>query len=98
MSQAGIPAQMGGKLPIGGQVSRQGEWTKSIAVGSRPYVERVKELLGFRAKGREVGDGAERCQLREPAARYSRLFEIKNDDIGPENTFDRRISTTSSGA
>ena len=33
---------------------RQEEWTASIAVGSRSFIEKVKALLGFRAKGREV--------------------------------------------
>jgi putative transposase len=42
----------------GGQISRQEEWTQSIAVGSRPFVDNVKELLGFRAKSREIGGGA----------------------------------------
>ena len=77
-----------------GQICRQEEWTESIAVGSRPFVERVKELLGFRAKDREIADGAEVCQLREPATRYSRLFEIKNDDMGSENTFAWKTNTT----
>jgi putative transposase len=74
------------------QTSRQEEWTQSIAVGSRPFVERVKELLGFRAKGREVADGAEGYQLRQPLPRYSGLFDSKNDDIGPENTFSWSIT------
>ena len=33
---------------------RQDEWTGSIAVGSRSFIENVKALLGFRAKGREI--------------------------------------------
>jgi len=69
------------------QTSRQEEWTQSIAVGSRPFVERVKELLGFRAKGREVAGGAHGYQLRESLARYNGLFNSKNDDIVPMNTF-----------
>jgi len=34
-----------------GENARKEEWTVSIAVGSRPFVEKVKALLGFRAKG-----------------------------------------------
>ncbi len=30
------------------------EWTGSIAVGNRTFAEKVKELLGFRAKGRKI--------------------------------------------
>ncbi len=50
-------------------------------------VEKVKMLLGFRAKGRDVIEGSEAFQLREEAADYRALFEAENDDIGPENTF-----------
>jgi putative transposase len=70
-----------------GQPTRREGWTQSIAVGSRPYVERVKELLGFRAKGREVAEGEEGYQLREALPRYGDAFDIKNDDMGSGNTF-----------
>jgi putative transposase len=70
-----------------GERGRREEWTDSIAVGSVPFVEKVKALLGFRAKGREVTDGGDGFQLREEAADYMALFEGENDDIGPKNTF-----------
>ena len=67
---------------------RQDEWTASIAVGGRSFIENVKALLGFRAKGREVrqGGGAG-YQLREGAAQYKALFRAEKDDIDPENTY-----------
>jgi len=37
-----------------GKKGRQGEWTNSIAVGSRAFTERVKSPLGFKAKGRDI--------------------------------------------
>jgi len=40
-----------------GEKIRQDEWISSIAVGSRSFVEHVKALLGFRAKGRDVIGG-----------------------------------------
>ena len=70
-----------------GEKARKEEWTGSIAVGSRPFVEKVKTLLGFRAKGREVIEGAEGYQVREGAALYSALFGAEKEDIGPENTY-----------
>ena len=70
-----------------GERARRKEWTDSIAVGSAPFVEQVKALLGFRAKGREVTEGGEGFQLREEAADYRALFEAESDDIGPKNTF-----------
>lgn len=67
--------------------TRQGEWTGSVAVGSKPFVEKVKELLGFRAKGRDVVGSSEGYQLREGAAHYKTLFGAEKDDIGLENTY-----------
>jgi len=34
-----------------GEKARREEWTDSIAVGSVPFVEKVKALLGFGRKG-----------------------------------------------
>ena len=65
---------------------RQGEWTGSVAVGSKPFIESVRESLGFRAKGRDVIKSGEGCQLRESPAPYKVLFEAENEDIDPENT------------
>jgi len=70
-----------------GEKIRQEEWTSSIAVGSRSFVEHVKALLGFRAKGRDVIGGSEGYQLRERSAPYKALFGVENDDIGLENTY-----------
>jgi putative transposase len=47
---------------------RQDEWTDSIAVGSKPFIEKVKSLLGFKAKRRDAIEGEEGYHLRkEPA-------------------------------
>jgi len=56
-------------------------------VGSRSFVEHVKALLGFRAKGRDVIGGNEGYQLREGSAPYKALFGAENDDRGVENTY-----------
>lgn len=66
---------------------RQGEWTDSIAVGSRAFTERVKSLLGFKAKGRDIIEGEEGYHLREEAAPYMALLDTEKGDIGPENTY-----------
>ncbi|MCG6535228.1 MAG: hypothetical protein L7F78_11155 [Syntrophales bacterium LBB04] len=47
----------------------------------------MKTLLGIRAKGRDIIEGAGGYQLREEAAPYKPLFEAKKDDIGYENTY-----------
>jgi REP element-mobilizing transposase RayT len=70
-----------------GEKARKDEWTGSIAVGSRPFVEKVKALLGFRAKGREVIEGAEGYLVRERPASYNALFGAEKEEIGAENTY-----------
>ena len=66
---------------------RQDEWTGSIAVGRRSFIDKVKALLGFRAKGRKVEGVEKGYQLREGPARYDALFEAENAYMGPENTY-----------
>ena len=70
-----------------GERIRQEEWSSSIAVGSRVFIENVKSLLGFRAKGRDVIEGNEGYQLRERYVPYRALFGGENNDIGLENTY-----------
>ena len=69
-----------------GEKSRKAEWTDSIVVGSKPFVEKVKALLGFRAIGRDVIQGAEGYQIREEAASYKAHFGAEKGNIGIRNT------------
>ncbi|UCD81495.1 MAG: transposase, partial [Desulfobacterales bacterium] len=69
-----------------GAKGRQDEWTGSIAVGSRSFIESVKASLGFRAKGRDVIESGEGYQLRESPTPYKAFFAAENEDIGLENT------------
>ena len=59
--------------------SREAKWTQSIAVGSDTFVEKVKNTLGFRARGRKAHHVGETFELREMPAAYetanSRTFE-----------------------
>ena len=74
-------------LGDGEKAPRQEEWTGSIAVGSRAFVDKIKVLLGFRAKGREVIEAGEGYQVRESPASYNALFGAEKEDIGPENGY-----------
>jgi len=56
-------------------------------VRGRTFVDTVKALLGFKAKGRNIIESGEGYQLREGGVRYKALFEGEKDDIGPENSF-----------
>jgi putative transposase len=66
---------------------RQDEWTDSIAVGSKVFIENVKAQLGFRAKGRDVKEADEGYQLRENLSSYKALFGVENEDIDLKNTY-----------
>jgi putative transposase len=76
-----------------GEKARRDEWTDSIAVGSRSFVEQVKALLGIRAKGREIIRGDEGYQVREGPVTYNALFGAEKDDIGHENTYFWKVNT-----
>jgi len=69
-----------------GKNTRDDKWTKSIAVGSREFIERVKSLMGILAIGRKSIEAGESCQLREPSVPYGDHFGAKKGDICPENT------------
>jgi len=70
---------------LGNNAKRQDEWSDSTAVGSERFVEKMKELLGFRARGRNVMEQGEGYHLREGAAPYSNVFKAEKNDIGIEN-------------
>jgi len=57
--------------------SRDDKWSKSIAVDSKGFVEKVKFLLGAMAKGRKSLKAAEGYQLRDPSAPYNAYFAIR---------------------
>jgi len=76
-----------------GKKERQGEWTDSIAVGSKGFIETVKSRLGFKAKGRDIVKGEQGCHLREEIAPYMPFFEAKKDDIATGNTYSWVINT-----
>ncbi len=68
-------------------------FTYLTGVGSKPFIEKVKSLLGFKAKGRDVIKGGEGYNLREEAAPYMDHFRAEKDDIGPENAYFGDVNT-----
>ena len=66
---------------------RDEKWTRSIAVGSRGFVDRVKSTLGVQALGRKTIESGESHQLREPSIPYVAHFGVKKSDIGSKNTY-----------
>ena len=67
--------------------TRDDKWSKSIAVGNRSFIERIKSLMGVLAIGRKNIKVRDSYQLREPAAVYNAHFKGKKDDIGLINTW-----------
>ena len=65
---------------------REGKWAQSIAIGSEGVVEKTRQELGIRARGRKVVEAGPAYQLREPQVSYSAHFGLENDDIESENT------------
>lgn len=63
------------------------KWTKSIAVGSNSFVDKIKSLMGAMAMGRKIIETGDSYQLREPAASYIAFLATKKSDIGPENAY-----------
>ena len=70
-----------------GKNIRDEKWTRSIAVGSRGFVDRVKSILGALALGRKSIETGGYYHLREPSIPYGAHFGVKKGDIGPENTY-----------
>jgi len=66
---------------------RDEKWSKSIAVGSKRFIDNVKFLMGVLAQGRKRIGTEESSQLRESQIPYSDHFGVKKDEIGPENTY-----------
>ena len=67
--------------------ARESKWVKSVAVGSKEFVEMTKEKLGFQVKGRRVSRSGDNYQLREQQTAYSPLFARENNSLSDDNTY-----------
>ena len=54
---------------------KETKWTQSIAVGSKRFIETIKEGLGFRAKGRKIIYADDTFELREMIAPYGKATD-----------------------
>ncbi len=67
--------------------ARDGIWSESLAVGSKAFVEGVREQLGVGGHYRQVqGRGVAYC-LNEPKIAYGAHFGPKMDTLSDENTY-----------
>jgi len=67
---------------------REPAWSESVAVGSKKFVEGIKEELAFKAIGRKIQEGLHTGTntLREPNASYSFDFGIENGALSDDNS------------
>lgn len=71
----------------GSRQKRQQQWTESIAVGSKRYIETIKDTLGIRAKGRKIIANDGHFQLREKMKTYQTNFDGENGNIDIKNAY-----------
>lgn len=65
---------------------RESRWTDSIAVGSRGFVTKLKEELGYRARGRKVNESESGLELREHVSGYKVDFGAENSTLSKNNS------------
>ena len=61
---------------------RQSHWTESIAVGSKKFIEMMKQQLSLQARGRRMRPLNKGMELRETTVSYNALFGLENEAIG----------------
>ena len=61
---------------------KETKWTQSIAVGSKTYIEKMKEALGYRATGRKIISADDTFELRETITPFGNA-----DNLDSGNTF-----------
>jgi putative transposase len=65
---------------------RDDRWSEAIAVGSRPFVEKVQGELGLKARYREVIEADGTYALRDAAQSYGLDFPDEREPRNIQNT------------
>ena len=66
---------------------RESEWTESIAVGSRQFVEKTKIQLGIKVRGRKVTEKNGIYNLKESQDPYSAVSDPEKVGLSAENSY-----------
>jgi len=66
---------------------------KVTLVGSKRFVEGIKQKLGIRAIGRKVGGSRDLYHLREAHVAYNSNFNPENDVLRVKNTYLGNVSS-----
>ena len=70
-----------------GNLEKDPAWSRSIAIGTKVFVEETKKKLGYKAKGRKIVKDDDMYTLREPKNSYNTNFEHKNSLLRLKNTY-----------
>ena len=62
--------------------NKDNKWTQSIAVGSKTFIEKMKDALGYRARGRKIVCSDDTFELREVITPFGNA-----DNLDSENTY-----------
>jgi putative transposase len=65
----------------------ESKWSQSIAVGSKAFVEKIKDELGMRAVHRRTNKVDESFELREEQSPYITNFNPKNAQLSKNNSY-----------
>ena len=63
-----------------GNKDRETKWTQSIAVGGESFIEKIKQALGFRARGRKIRRADDAFELREILKPYGARTALELDN------------------
>ena len=55
---------------------RQAKWAQGIAVGSETFIEKIKEALDFRARGRKIRRADDSFELWETLKPYGTTYAL----------------------
>lgn len=67
-----------------GDIKRQPQWTESIAVGDKVWVEKVKDQMGYKAIGRKVVENSDSYVLKEAQQPYRNISD-RGIRVQPDN-------------
>ena len=70
-----------------GSTCREREWSESIAIGDKAFVQATKSELGGRALGRKISGEHEDYQLRETCEPYNSIFDAEKSVLRQNNSY-----------
>ncbi|WP_462268151.1 hypothetical protein [Desulfobacter sp.] len=69
------------------KLAREEKWSRSIAVGSKEYIENIQIKLGVKAIHREIHESKGSFELREDQIPYTADFGTENERLRQENIY-----------